>query len=96
MTVEALSDKIQDNVIRKEISTQTALKIDNLIRESILDNGQPIVDWQYKTNITGKLFIDIGDYLIDEVRNKYDLNISFSEMDKIVDDCIEVAKIRYK
>ena len=96
LTVEALADKIQDNVIRKEVSTQTALQIDNIIQQTILDNGQPIVDWQYKTNITGKLFIEIGDYLIDEVRNKYDINISFSEMDKIVEDCIEVAKIRYK
>jgi type I restriction enzyme R subunit len=96
LTVEALAEKIQDNVIRKEVSTQTALQIDNIIQQTILDNGQPIVDWQYKTNITGKLFIEIGDYLIDEVRNKYDINISFSEMDKIVDDCIEVAKIRYK
>lgn len=96
LTVEALSEKIQDNVVRKEVSTQTALQIDDLIQESILDNGKPIIDWQYKTNITGKLLIEIGDYLIDEVRDKYNVDLSFKEMDKIADDCIEVAKIRYK
>ncbi len=96
LTVEALSEKIQDNVVRKEVSTQTALQIDDLIQDSVLDNGKPIIDWQYKTNITGKLLIEIGDYLIDEVRDKYNMVLSFKDMDKIAEDCIEVAKIRYK
>lgn len=96
LTVEALADIIQDFVIRKEVSSQTALHIDDLIQDSVLDNGKPIIDWQFKTNITGKLLIEIGDYLIDEVRDKYNVNFSFQEMDKVADDCIEVAKIRYK
>lgn len=96
LTVEALTDKIQDNIIRKDVATQTALQIDDLIQNSVLDNGKPIIDWQYKTNITGKLLIEIGDYLIDEVRDKYNVDLSFKDMDKIAEDCIEVAKIRYK
>lgn len=96
LTVEALSEKIQDNIVRKEVATQTALQIDDLIQDSVLDNGKPIIDWQYKTNITGKLLIEIGDYLIDEVRDKYNVDLSFKNMDKIAEDCIEVAKIRYK
>ncbi|MDY0102554.1 MAG: HsdR family type I site-specific deoxyribonuclease [Lentimicrobium sp.] len=96
LTSEALSVKFQDDIIRKEISIQTALNIDELIQTSVLDNGKPIVDWQFKTNITGKLLIEIGDYLIDEVRDKYSVDLSFEEMDKIAFDCLEVAKIRYK
>lgn len=96
LTVEALSEKIQNNIVRKEVTTQTALQIDDLIQSSVLDNGKPIIDWQYKTNITGKLLIEIGDYLIDEVRDKYNVDLSFKDMDKIAEDCIEVAKIRYK
>ncbi len=96
LTVEALTEKIQDNIVRKEVATQTALQIDDLIQDSVLDNGKAIIDWQYKTNITGKLLIEIGDYLIDEVRDKYNLNLPFKDMDKIAEDCIEVAKIRYK
>jgi type I restriction enzyme R subunit len=94
--VEALNDKIQDNVIRKTISTQTALHIDNLIQDAVLDNGKPVIDWQFKTNITGKLLIEIGDYLIDEIRDKHNIGLQFEDMDKIAEDCIEVAKIRYK
>ncbi len=96
LTVEALIEKMQDNVVRKEVSTQIALQIDDLIRQSVLDNGRPIIDWQLKTNITGKLLIEIGDYLIDEVRDKYNVDLSFKEMDKIAGDCIDVAKIRCK
>ncbi|MFC0654823.1 type I restriction enzyme endonuclease domain-containing protein [Mongoliitalea lutea] len=96
LTIESLKEKTNDYVILREVSIQTALQIDNLIQESVLDNGKPIIDWQFKTNITGKLLIDIGDHLIDEVRDKYNLELSFQEMDKIADDCIEVAKIRYK
>ncbi|MBI1267692.1 MAG: HsdR family type I site-specific deoxyribonuclease [Cryomorphaceae bacterium] len=96
LTVEALSEKIQDNIVRKEVATQMALQIDDLIQDAVLDHGKPIVDWQYKTNITGKLLIEIGDYLIDEVRDKYSLDLPFKDMDKIAEDCVEVAKIRYK
>jgi type I restriction enzyme R subunit len=96
LTVESLQDKIQDPIVRKEIATQAALNIDEMIRQTVLDNGKPIIDWQVKTNITGRLQIDIGDFLIDEVRDKYHISLSFGEMDKIANDCIEVAKIRYK
>jgi type I restriction enzyme, R subunit len=96
LSMESLSDKIQDAAIRKEIAAQTALHINELIESSVLDNGNPIIDWQYKSNITGKLQIDIGDYLIDEVRDKYNISLSFGEMDSLAEKCIDVAKVRYR
>jgi len=96
LSLESLGDKIKDDVVKREISTQAALNIDDMIINAVLDNGKPIIDWQYKTNITGKLQIEIGDYLIDEVRDKYNINLSFGEMDEIANKCIDVAKIRYK
>ena len=96
LTVESLTEKIQDSIIRKELSTLAALNIDEMVQKAVLDNGKPIIDWQYKTNITGKLLIEIGDYLIDEVRDKYHVTMTFEEMDEMANKCIEVAKIRYK
>lgn len=96
LNMEFLSEKIQDAVIRKEVSIESAIQIDDLIQEAVFDNGNPIVDWPHKSNITGKLQIEIGDYLIDEVRDKYTVSLSFGEMDDIAYRCIEVAKIRYK
>jgi type I restriction enzyme R subunit len=95
LTIESLIDKVQDPLIRREIALQSALHIDYLIKESVLDDEKPIIDWQQKTNITGKLLIEIGDYLIDEVRDKYNVSLSFGEMDQIANNCIEVAKLRY-
>jgi len=96
LNMEFLSGKIQDAVTRKEVSIESAIQIDDLIQEAVFDNGNPIVDWPHKSNITGKLQIEIGDYLIDEVRDKYAVSLSFGEMDDIANRCIEVAKIRYK
>jgi len=96
LSIESLNDKIENPVTKKEISIHTALKIDELVQKAVLDNGVSIIDWQFKTNITGKLQIEIGDYLIDEVRDKYNINLSFGEMDDIANKCLEVAKIRYK
>jgi len=96
LSLESLSEKIQDTIVRREISTQAALNIDEMIQKAVLDNGKSVIDWQFKTNITGKLQIEIGDYLIDEVRDKYNINLSFGELDEIANRCLEVAKIRYK
>jgi type I restriction enzyme R subunit len=96
LTLEALDGKIQDKTIKKEIAVQAALNIDELIQAAVLDNGKPIIDWKDKSNITGKLLIDIGDYLIDEVRDKYKIDLSFGDMDEIAEKCLSVATIRYK
>jgi type I restriction enzyme, R subunit len=96
LAAEVLSQKMKDPVAAKQISAQAAIRVDELIKGAVFDGGKPIVDWQYKTNITGKLLIEIGDYLIDEVRDKYGMELSFAEMDEIAEKCIEVAKIRYK
>jgi type I restriction enzyme R subunit len=93
---EAMESKTTDNRLRRTIATATALQIDALIHTYAFDNQRPIIDWQYKTSITGRLVIEIGDYLIDEVRDKYSLDISFEEMDSLANQCLEVAKIRYK
>lgn len=96
LTMESLSDRIQDKEVQRQISTEAAIHIDDMIKEAVLDNGKPVIDWQNKSNLTGKLLIDIGDYLIDEVRDKYNVDLSFGDLDAIAAKCIDVAKIRYK
>jgi type I restriction enzyme R subunit len=96
LALHSLTEKFQDSAIQKIVSTEVALHLDELIKGAVLDKGVPIIDWQYKTNITGKMLIDIGDYLIDEVRDKYHISFSFQEMDKLAEACIDVAKIRYR
>lgn len=96
LTMESLSNLLQDKEVKRQISTEAAIHIDDMIKDAVLDNGKPVIDWQSKSNLTGKLLIDIGDYLIDEVRDKYDVDLSFGDLDAIAAKCIDVAKIRYK
>ncbi len=74
----------------------SALAMDSIIRKYILDKDKPIIDWTSKTNLIGQMKIDMEDYLIDEVKRKYDIPMSFDDMDTIIDRSVEVAKLWFK
>jgi type I restriction enzyme, R subunit len=95
LILSELHEKVQDTAVLNILSTEAALAIDDIIQAAVLDSGRPIIEW-WEKNIPGQLKIDIGDYLIDEIRERYKVAISFSEADGIADKCIEVAKIRYR
>ena len=83
-------NKFADSETRKQISANTALAIDEIIKSLIK------VNWQNEVDVPKKMIHLIGDYMIDEVRDKYNLEISFEEIDKLAESCVNVAKIRYK
>ena len=80
----------------KSLSLETALKMDEIIRQYILDNGKTVVDWSDKTQLTGPMKIEMEDYLIDEVKRKYDIPLTFDDMDRIIERCVEIAKLWFK
>ncbi|NUN08648.1 MAG: type I restriction endonuclease subunit R [Ignavibacteriaceae bacterium] len=96
LVMESIGGHLSDETKRKSVSAESALGIDSIIQNLVMDGGKPIIDWQDKSNVTGKMLINIGDYLIDEVRDKYNITLSFDEIDAIAERCIEVAKRRYK
>ncbi|MDR0834838.1 MAG: DUF3387 domain-containing protein, partial [Candidatus Symbiothrix sp.] len=79
-----------------QIALDIALVTDNIIRQYVLDDGKPIVDWHTKTNLIGKMKNEIEDYLIDEVKRKYEIPLTFDDMDNIIDRSVEVAKLWFK
>ncbi len=89
---EGLETKFKDATTLNSIATQVALAADEIIHQLIK------VDWHTPNNIDiqKKMIHLIGDYLIDEVRDKYQINISFEEIDTIAERIVDVAKIRYK
>ncbi|CAN5441073.1 HsdR family type I site-specific deoxyribonuclease [soil metagenome] len=96
VTWETIKDKLQDDVTAKEISADAGIGIDDAIREKIMDNGKPLVEWHKDGNvIIGKTIIAIQDFLYD-LKDKYKLDLSFDEMDAIAERSIEIAKVRYK
>ncbi len=90
ITNDELQKKFSDSVTGKQITTNAALAIDDIIQKLLK------VNWQNEVDISKKMVHQLGDYLIDEVRDKYNLQISFEEIDNIAERCVEVAKIRYK
>ncbi|MCF8236270.1 MAG: HsdR family type I site-specific deoxyribonuclease [Bacteroidales bacterium] len=90
ISMNELEKKFNDKESLKSISANTAIATDDIIKDMI------VVDWQYKIDIVKKMVFMIGEYLIDEVRDKHEIELSFDEVDQIAEQIVEVAKIRYK
>lgn len=90
IALEDLKSKTKSQHELKEWSSEVAIGADEII-QSLIE-----VDWQSKVDITRKMVLKIGDFLIDEVRDKYQISLSFEEIDRIAEQIVEVAKIRYK
>ena len=94
-----LSLEVYKSVIKPEqgldltqIALDTANRIDAIIRQHIFEKGTLIVDWPLKDRLVGMMKLDIEDYLIDEVKRKYDLAMTFDDMDAIIDRAVDVAQ----
>ncbi|MFP5080114.1 type I restriction endonuclease subunit R [Pedobacter sp. JCM 36344] len=90
VTKELLTSKVSDTKILNIISAEIAIASENIIEKLIK------VDWYSPSNIDiqKKMIHLIGDYLIDEARDKYHLSITFEEIDTIAERIVEIAKIR--
>jgi len=84
---DVLSDKI-------EVATELAVGIDQVIRSVVYQNDQLMVDWQNKPDIEGKIRIAIDDYIFD-LKSKYDIDLSFDDIDQTVEEALKVAKIKF-
>jgi len=91
ITREGLKTKIHGDML-SSVSADIAIESDKII-QSLLK-----VDWSApsNSNVQKKMVHLIGDYLIDEVRDKYNVAISFNEIDNIAEQIVDVAKVRYK
>lgn len=91
ITREGLKSKV-DSEMLSSVCADIAIEADKVI-QSLLK-----VDWSTpsNSNVQKKMIHLIGDYLIDEVRDKYNVAISFNEIDNIAEQIVEIAKIRYK
>ncbi len=91
ITIEKLKDKLQDTETGKVIAAGIAISADEIIQKL------KVVDWQKPgSDIPKRMIFLIGDFIIDEVRDKYDIPLTFDEIDTIAGQIVDVAKIRYK
>lgn len=73
-----------------------ATGLHSIICRNILENNRPIVDWPSKSSIIGKMKIEMEDFLIDDVKQKWNVALPFGDIDLIIDSCVEITKLRFK
>lgn len=72
----------------KELGTEAALGIDRIVKE------HRIVDWPKNVDVLNRMKIDMEELLIDLMK-KAGVTFSFDDVDQIMEQCLEVAKLRY-
>ena len=68
-------------------AAEVSLAIDNIIMKN------RIVNWILNTDVQNQMRNNIEDYVFD-MKNKYGFDLSFDEIDTIMDQCLEIAKVR--
>ena len=69
----------------REMALATTKAFDEIIRKAVVVDNAILVDWQSKSDIIGRMKIDMEDELIDNIKRKYGLEFSFDDMDVIID-----------
>ncbi len=87
---EEFSKVSEDIQVTETVSELLALEADRII------NSLRKVDWYKSVDIPKKMVFLIGDFIIDDIRDKYQLKLGFEDIDKIADRLVEIAKIRYR
>jgi len=79
--------ELKEEINIDELGAQVSLRIDNIIAK------RKIVNWKYDIDIQNKMRQDIEDYFFD-AKDDIQLDLTFEEIDLIMDKCIEIAKAR--
>lgn len=78
----------------QNIAAVMAEGIDHLIKSIVFENGKPIIDWVNKSDIEGRIKIEIDDYLFD-LKAQQDIELPFDLIDELVEEGLKVAKLKY-
>jgi type I restriction enzyme R subunit len=82
ITKEFIGDKNLTPKVTKQICIFIALEADNIFKSS------KIVNWQNNADIIKQMKIQIFDMAYDEVKMKYNLDISITDIDLFAEKCI--------
>lgn len=90
-----LEASLKDHAGKTRVNTTLSMGIDDTIRSIIFDRGALIVDWEHNNDIQGKLRIALDDYLYD-AKGMLGIAITDKEIDLLEEECLKIAKARYK
>ena len=95
LVLEEFKKTISKHAEKIALATIISVEIDKIIRNNVFEQGKQVIDWQNKLDIEGRIKIEIDDFLFD-LRQKFDLEIDFDELDSLIAEILKVAKFKYK
>ncbi len=85
---EVFVDAVDEGVDLGEVSTSASLAIDEIVK------GNRIVNWTHNPDIQNRMLHAIEDYLF-ELKDRQGLNLTFADIDRILEMVIDIARVRY-
>ena len=85
---EVFSDRIDQAANARDIGTTVSLAIDDIVRE------HRIVHWTRNTDVQNRMKGAIEDYLFERMERE-NLELSFEEIDRILESVLDIARVRY-
>ncbi len=85
---EVFSDHANQTANARDIGATISLAIDDIVQE------HRIVHWTRNTDVQNRMKLAIEDYLF-ELMERENLELSFKEIDRILDSVLDIARVRY-
>lgn len=87
-SIKDVFDRISSNGPNsKELAVEVGLAFDRII------NARRIVNWTTNTDIQNRMRQGMEDYLF-ELKERTGLNLQFKDIDTILDECLDIARVR--
>jgi type I restriction enzyme R subunit len=77
-----------------DVQAQTALEVEECIKNSVYESDTLIIDWQTNTEIEKEIKNNLDDLLF-EKQQQYDTQFSFDKIDELIEEVIKIAKLKY-
>jgi len=87
--LETLGKQDMTETRRNEVGAEAGLGIDSIIRT------MKIVNWETNTDVQNQMRNIIEDYLF-ELKSKHRVSLAFEDIDAIMEQCLDIAKVRYR
>ena len=86
---EVLDNHLNEAQKPDSLSAEAALSIERIIEK------RRIVNWTDNTDVKNRIRQDIEDYLFD-FKEQHAIDLSYEDIDIIIDECLEIAEVRRK
>ena len=85
---ERLAKCEREGVDLVAVRAEASIGIDDIIQE------RRIVNWENNTDVQNRMRTAIEDFLF-ELKDAHGIDLSFDDIDDIMEKCLEIAKVRY-